>query len=108
MLNLTRVIDRATGYIYLPPQPGSGPPGTVPTSADAAKSAQPNTYALFTTAAGPLGGARSDVRDVQERWIDARDEWDAHERGQWQAEGEVVRDAKERAAKAALQAQGLT
>lgn len=34
----------------------------------------------------------SDVRDVQERWIDARDEWDAFERREWRKEGETVRD----------------
>jgi hypothetical protein len=107
MLNLTRVIDRATGYVYLPPQSGTGPPGTVPPKTDAAKSSLPNTYALFTSAAGPMRAPRSDVRDVQERWIDARDAWDDHERGQWKHEGEIVRDAKEQVAKAQLQAQGL-
>jgi len=36
-----------------------------------------NAYALMASAAEELSGRRGDVRDVQERWIDARDEWDA-------------------------------
>ena len=38
-------------------------------------------------------GLRSDVRDVQERWVDAREEWDAYERTQWRREGEALRQA---------------
>ena len=34
----------------------------------------------------------SDVRDVQERWIDYRDIYDAHERKEWRKEGEMLRD----------------
>jgi hypothetical protein len=29
---------------------------------------------------------------VQERWIDARAEWDAFENDQWRKEGELVRE----------------
>ena len=95
MLNLTRAIDRATGYVFLPPTTGA-PPGTVPPPADIGASARPNTYALFSSAAGPQHGQRSDVRDVQERWVDARTDWDAYERAEWRREGEIVRDEKER------------
>lgn len=93
MLHLTNVIDRAMGYVYIQPS-NSDPPGTVPPSAESGRSRRPNEYALFTTAAGPLQGLRSDVRDVQERWIDAREEWDALERREWRQEGEAIRDAK--------------
>ena len=93
MLNLMRVIDRATGYIYVPPSDAKPPPDTI-IDPNAARSEKPNTYALFTTAAGQLSGPRSDVRDVQERWIDARDEWDAFERRQWRQEGEALRDQR--------------
>jgi hypothetical protein len=91
MLHLTRAIDRATGYVFVPP-PASAPPGTVPPPADISSSAKPNTYALFSTAAGPLHGPRSNIQDVQERWVDARDEWDAYEKVQWGKEAEMVRD----------------
>lgn len=89
MLNLTRAIDRATGYVYVQPS-SSAPPGAVDAS-DAPRSHRPNEYALFSTAAGSLPGIRSDVQDVQERWIDAREEWDAFERREWRREGENAR-----------------
>jgi hypothetical protein len=119
MLNLTRAIDRATGYIFVPPavgaqqhqsmssagagagasttgpdpnpDPGPGPgfpgPGPGP-GAEPPRSALPNASALMSSAMGSRVGMRSDVRDVQERWVDARDEWDAYERTQWRREGE--------------------
>ena len=99
MLNLTRAIDRATGYVFVPPA-GAGasaaqasmPEGAVrdPT---AANSALPNAYALMSSAMGPRVGVRSDARDVQERWVDARPEWDAYEEAQWHREGEAFRQA---------------
>ena len=94
MLNLTRAIDRATGYIYVQPS-NSAPPGAADASS-APRSRRPNEYALFSTAAGPLSGSRSDVRDVQERWVDARDEWDAFERREWRKEGEKAREEEAR------------
>ena len=83
MLNLVRAIDRATGYVFAPP-------------AAAAAADAPNAHALLSSAMGPrLVGLRSDVRDVQERWVDARKEWDAYERVQWRREGEALRRAAE-------------
>ncbi|KZT18926.1 cytoplasmic protein [Neolentinus lepideus HHB14362 ss-1] len=90
MLHLMRVVDRAVGCVFAPPANAAGPPGIVSTSN--APSARPNEYGLFSSAIGPLQGVRSDVRDVQERWIDAKEEWDAFERTQWRREGEMVRD----------------
>lgn len=98
MLNLMRAIDRATGYVFVPPPGSKAPPGTIDdTKAPAAS--RPNTYALFSSAAGPMHGPRSDVRDVQERWIDAKDEYDAYEKVQWRREGEVVRAEASRKSK---------
>jgi hypothetical protein len=91
MLALTRAIDRATGHVFLPPATAP-PPGTLPPAPGAPA---PNTYALFTSAAGARKGA--DVRDVQERWIDARDEWDAHADQERKREGEALRQQGERA-----------
>ncbi|KAG5652676.1 hypothetical protein H0H81_004113 [Sphagnurus paluster] len=96
MINLTRAIDRATGYVFVPPAGSNAPPGTVDEN-NAPASVRPNTYALFSTAAGGLKGTRSDVRDVQERWIDAREQWDAYEKMQWRKEGEIVREEAARA-----------
>lgn len=90
MLHLTHVIDRATGYVYVQPS-ASAPSGTVDASSTP-RSHRPNEYALFSTAAGSLNDMRSDVRDVQERWIDAREEWDAYEKREWRKEGERVRE----------------
>ncbi|TDL22052.1 cytoplasmic protein [Rickenella mellea] len=95
MLHLTHAIDRATGCVYVPPPPSALPAGVV-ADPHAPPSHRPNTGALFSVAAGPMKGARSDVRDVQERWVDAKEEWDAHERREWRREGEALRDAAAR------------
>lgn len=94
MLHLTHVIDRATGYVYIPPVSGA-PPGAIDPG-DVERSRKPNEYALLSTAAGPLTGPRSSIQDVQERWIDAREDWDAFERKEWRKEGETIRDQKAR------------
>ncbi|KAH9958195.1 cytoplasmic protein [Russula dissimulans] len=94
MLNLTRTIDRATGYVFVPPAGAQAamPEGAVRDPA-AGSSALPNAYALMSSAMGPRVGVRSDARDVQERWVDAREEWDAYEKAQWRREGEAFRQA---------------
>lgn len=90
MLHLTHAIDRATGYVFVPPA-GSAPPGTIDSTLNAPSAARANTYALFSSAAGSLKGPASDIRDVQEKWIDERETWDAHEKVQWRREAELVR-----------------
>jgi len=92
MLHLTRAIDRATGYVFVPPRTADPQPETVTDQS----SARPNTYSLFSSAAGPMRGPHSDVRDVQERWIDSREEWDAWEKAQWRKEGQTVQEQKAR------------
>ncbi|EKM76434.1 hypothetical protein AGABI1DRAFT_63106 [Agaricus bisporus var. burnettii JB137-S8] len=98
MLNLTRAIDRATGYVFVPP-PNSKMPPEIVNPTDAAPDLRPNAYSLFSTAAGPARGPLADVRDVQERWIDERETYDAFEKKQWRQEGETVRDELARAGK---------
>lgn len=98
MLNLTRAIDRATGYVFVPPAGSKAPLGTIDETS-APPSSRPNTYALFSSAASNLKGTRTDVRDVQERWIDAQDEWDAFEKKQWRKEGELLREEAARSNK---------
>ncbi|KAJ7829408.1 hypothetical protein B0H14DRAFT_3110417 [Mycena olivaceomarginata] len=77
MLHLTRAIDRATGYVFVPPPSSAVPPGT----------------RRRPMRAGPA----DDVRDVQERWIDGKEAWDAWEKREWRREGEAVRDEAARA-----------
>jgi hypothetical protein len=78
MLRLMRIIDRATGCTFVP-----APDRTADTlsgeGAELPRTQRPNIYSLFTSAAGPIEGTRSSVRDVQERWLEAKDEWDEHE-----------------------------
>jgi len=75
MLHLTRVIDRASGYVFTPKGQQYG-----------------DAYAMFTTAAGPLQGSAADVRAVQERWIDHRTEYDEFEKAKWKAEADAARE----------------
>ena len=91
MLHLTHVIDKATGCNFVPPASVGQPPDTIDAS-DKPTSERPNTYSLMTSAAGPIRGPRSDVRDVQERWVDAREEYDAYEKVQWRREGQLVQE----------------
>jgi len=95
MLHLMRVVDRANGYVFVPPPNAPAPPGTIEDS-EAAPSARPNVVGLFSTAAGRLNGPGSDVRDVQERWVDYKDIYDAHEKKEWRKEGEALRDVAAR------------
>lgn len=95
MLHLTRAIDKATGYVFIPPSNTPAPQGTI-TTPDETASTRPNAFSLFSTAAGPMCGPGSDVRDVQERWIDAKEQYDAWEREQWRKEGRLVQEEKAR------------
>lgn len=94
MLRLSRAIDRATGYVFVPAAPPpnvSAPPNaSTPTSPSAPMSVRPNDYALFSTAVGPLPG--HGAQDIQERWVDAKEAYDAFERRAWRQEGESLRE----------------
>jgi GPN-loop GTPase len=95
MLHLSRAIDRATGFIFIPASTAqTTPPPVAP--ARPPDTSRANAYQLFSSAMAPLGGQMSDVRDVQERWVDAKEEWDAWEEGVWRREGEAVRNITER------------
>ena len=95
MLHLMRAIDKATGYVFIPASNAPAPPGTIVTP-DGAASTRPNAFSLLSTAAGPMYGPRSDVRDVQDRWIDAKADYDAWEMTQWRREGQLVQEQKAR------------
>ncbi|KAG7449075.1 uncharacterized protein BT62DRAFT_1002624 [Guyanagaster necrorhizus] len=89
MTHLSRTIDRVTGYVFVPPVDSPMPPDVVPDQHGLPSSTRPNTYALFSSAINSAGGY--DVKDVQERWIDAKEEWDEWERAMWKKEGEAAR-----------------
>ncbi|EGO03498.1 hypothetical protein SERLA73DRAFT_83522 [Serpula lacrymans var. lacrymans S7.3] len=91
MLHLARAIDRATGYVFIPLPDTKPPPGAID-DPDVSSAVRPNTYSLLSTAAGPMRDFGSNVQDVQERWVDAREQYDAHEKAQWRREGEISRE----------------
>ncbi|CAE6470508.1 unnamed protein product [Rhizoctonia solani] len=80
MLHLMRTIDRILGYVFVQvPQSDGGAP-------QANGSLRPNQDALFTSAMGALPG--HSIQDIQERWVDSREEYDAWESREWRKEGE--------------------
>lgn len=90
MLHLMRVVDRAVGCIFVPPKDASHPPGTLDEGTKNA-SERANEAALWSSAMGELGGPLSDVQDVQERWIDERETYDAFEKELWKKEAEKAK-----------------
>ena len=92
MIHLARVIDKATGCVFVPLSGSQIPPGA-DDDADVPPTRRPNAYGVMSSAMGPMRGPRSDVRDVQERWIDAREEYDVWEKVQWRKEGLAVQEA---------------
>jgi hypothetical protein len=82
MLKLVRLIDKVTGYIFIPSSSGGSSTTT------------PNTDALFSSAMGALPPDLGSIADVQERWVDHRQDWDEWEREEWKKEGEERRRLK--------------
>lgn len=79
MLNIVRLVDKMTGYIFIP-------------SGDLEGTNAINTQALFGSAmssAKLIGRAGGDVRDVQERWMDNKEAWDEWEKEEWKKEAEI-------------------
>jgi GPN-loop GTPase len=68
MVSLLQTIDRASGYAF------GGPAGA-------------NDTVWQVAVREGLG--KTDVRDVQERWLDAKDEWDEKERKTWEEEAKM-------------------
>jgi hypothetical protein len=71
MMKLLKVLDRVTGYVYVP---------------NATSTHTANTHALFSSAMGIREEDLGDVDDVQERWIDRKEEYDEIERESWKRE----------------------
>ncbi len=72
MMQLLRTIDRAGGYAF-----------------GASEGANESVWQVAVREGGVAG--RMDVRGIEERWIDRREEFDEMERKQWEAEGKAER-----------------
>ncbi|TIB37601.1 hypothetical protein E3P86_02135 [Wallemia ichthyophaga] len=77
MTKLVRLTDRVCGYVF-----------------QGELSEQDSALSLFTSAMGSLPGEH-DI-DVQERWLDAREDYDAFEDQLWKDEGELVAEEQSR------------
>lgn len=73
MVSLVRAIDRASGFVF-----GSDGKGGLS-----------NEESVFATVMKE-GWGQMDVKDVQERWIDRREEFDELERKQWEEEAKMA------------------
>lgn len=80
MLQLLRQIDKATGYIFIPPS------NTTSGSSGGSTDLLDNAYALFSTGAGGVPGW--DIHDVEERWGERKEEYDELEKEEWRKEHE--------------------
>lgn len=69
MMHLVRLIDKVTGYVFMPS-------GTT----------EDNLHALFSTASGAIPGGYADISDVQERWGEGREAFDKAEEERWERE----------------------
>ncbi|KAL1405508.1 hypothetical protein Q8F55_009145 [Vanrija albida] len=72
MMHLVRLIDKVTGYVFMPGEDNS-------TTAE-------NAHALFSSASGLIPGKYQDISDVQERWGDRREEFDDAQMNDWEQE----------------------
>ncbi|KAK4688226.1 GPN-loop GTPase, partial [Tremellales sp. Uapishka_1] len=78
MMKLLRLLDKVTGYIFIPTEGEE----------DGQATTNPNAHALFSSASGMTMGL-GDISDVQERWLDNKDAFDAYEKEGWKKEGEM-------------------
>ncbi|SRR5258708_25288548 len=90
MVHLMRAIDRALGYAFVADVDDTSatisPTGAPRTKVD-------NRKALFSSAASVFPDAPK-VQDIQERWVDYRDEYDEWETGEWRREGMAISATK--------------
>ncbi|KAB5595052.1 Cytoplasmic protein [Ceratobasidium theobromae] len=78
MLHLMRTVDRVLGYVFVQTSESNGEniqKGTL----------QSNQDALFSSAMGAIPD--HNIQNIQERWIDNREEYDAWESREWRQEG---------------------
>lgn len=82
MMRLQRVLDKATGYVYVDRQ-GQTDPGADASSAEETTGDRRGTAAsaaaLFGVADRGIPTGWGSAADVQERWVDNREDWEAFE-----------------------------
>ncbi|KAK3669550.1 hypothetical protein LTR78_010550 [Recurvomyces mirabilis] len=79
MASLVQAIDRASGYVFMGAR-----------AADENGRTLDDEASIWAQAMSDSWAGRLDVRDVQERWIDRKDEFDEQERKQWEEEARLA------------------
>lgn len=91
MASLLRAIDRASGYVF------SGSRGV-----DEQGRTLNDEASIWAQAMGERWAGKLEVRDVQERWIDRREEFDEMERKEWEEEARLAGALPEESAATAV------
>ncbi|KAK4574898.1 hypothetical protein LTR86_001740 [Recurvomyces mirabilis] len=79
MASLVQAIDRASGYVFMGAR-----------AADENGRTLDDEASIWAQAMSDSWAGKLDVRDVQERWIDRKDEFDEKERKQWEEEARLA------------------
>ena len=79
MASLVQAIDRASGYVFMGAR-----------AADESGRTLDDEASIWAQAMSDSWAGKLDVRDVQERWIDRKDEFDEQERKQWEEEARLA------------------
>lgn len=91
MASFLRAIDRASGYVF------SGSSGV-----DEQGRTLNDEASIWAQAMGERWAGKLEVRDVQERWIDRREEFDEEERKAWEEEARLAGALPEKSAATAV------
>lgn len=102
MASFVRAVDRANGWVF------AGARGT-----DETGRTLDDEASIWAQAMSDHWAGKMEVRDVQERWIDRREEYDALEKKQWEEEAKMATEtpssaAVERAAEKATATGGVS
>lgn len=102
MANFVRAVDRANGWVF------AGARGT-----DETGRTLDDEASIWAQAMSDHWAGKMEVRDVQERWIDRREEYDALEKKEWEEEARMATEtpssaAVERAAEKATASGGVS
>jgi len=90
MVHLMRTIDRALGYAFVANNvDDTSASATISPSTGMPRDKVDNKNALFSSAASIFPDAPK-IQDIQERWVDYRDEYDEWETGEWRKEGMTI------------------